>query len=188
MSAVFTPTRYKLSVEDYHRLAEVGILSEDSRVELIEGELIEIAPIGGPHMAVVNRLTRLLVLAVGDLGVVSVQNPVRLPPHSEPQPDLAILNSRAGEAASAVPGAEDVLLIIEVADTTLVYDRTTKLNLYAKSGIAESWVVNLQAKYVEAYRGPTTDGYSNRIDFHLQDSVSPLALPKIRVAVAEIFG
>ena len=188
MSAVFTPTRYKLTTEDYHRLAEVGVLAEDSRVELIEGELIEMAPIGGPHMAVVNRLTRLLVLAVGDLGVVSVQNPVRLPPFSEPQPDLAILNSHAGDAASAVPGAEDVLLIIEVADTTLIYDRTTKLNLYAKSGIAESWVVNLPSRCVEVYRAPTTDGYSNRSDFHLQDSLSPLALPSLRVRVAEIFG
>jgi len=166
----------------------VGILSEDSRVELIEGELIEMAPIGGPHMAVVNRLTRLLVLAVGDHGVVSVQNPVRLPPHSEPQPDVAILNPPAGDATSAVPGPEDVLLIIEVADTTLVYDRTTKLNLYAKSGIAESWVVNLQSKCVEAYREPTADGYSRRVDFQLQDSVSPLVLPEISIAVAEIFA
>jgi len=188
MSAVFTPTRYKLSVEDYHKLGEVGILSDDSRVELIEGELIEMAPIGGPHMAVVNRLNKLLVLALGNIGVVSVQNPVSLPPHSEPQPDIAILTPRAGDAASAVPGPEDVLLVIEVSDATLAYDRTTKLNLYAKSGIAESWVVNLQSKCVEAYRGPTTDGYSRRIDFQLQDSVSPLALPNISLAVVDIFG
>ena len=188
MSAVFTPTRHKLSVEDYHKLGEAGILTEDSRVELLEGELIEMAPIGGPHMAVVNRLNRLLVLAVGELGVVSVQNPVRLPPHSEPQPDFAILKPRAGDAASAVPGPEDVLLLIEVADTTLGYDRATKLHLYAKFGIPESWIVNLQSKCIEVYRDPTVDGYAKRIEFHLQDSVSPLVLPKLSVAVAEIFG
>lgn len=102
MSAVFTPTRYKLSVDDYHKLGEAGILNEDSRVELIEGELIEMAPIGGPHMGIVNRLTRLLVLALGDSGEVSVQNPVRLSRHSEPQPDFAILKPRSGDAASMV--------------------------------------------------------------------------------------
>lgn len=188
MTAVFTATRHKLSVEDYHKLGEVGILSEDSRVELIEGDLIEMAPIGGPHMGVVNRLNRLLVLAVGNLGVVSVQNPVRLPPHSEPQPDFAILKPRAGDAASAVPGVEDVLLLIEVADTTLAYDRGTKLTLYAKSGIAESWIVNLQSKCIEVYREPTPDGYKKRADVQRQGHVAPLALPAGSVAVADVFG
>jgi Uma2 family endonuclease len=188
MSAVFTPTRHKLSVEDYHKLGEAGILTEDSRVELLEGELIEMAPIGVPHMAVVNRLTRPLVLAAGELGVVSVQNPVRLPPHSEPQPDVAILRRRAGDAESLVPGPEDVLLLIEVADTTLVYDRSTKLHLYAKFGIPESWIANLQSKCIEVYREPTVHGYAKRIESHLEDSVSPLALSKMSVAVAKIFG
>ncbi len=188
MSAVFTPRRYKLSVEDYHRLGEVGILTEDSRVELLAGELIEMAPIGGPHMAVVNRLTKLLVLAVGDLGVVSVQNPVRLPPYSEPQPDFAILRVHPDKAASAVPGPEDVLLLIEVADTTLAYDRDTKLALYAKCGIAESWIVNLSSECIEVYREPLSDGYSKRIDIQRQDSVAPLALPTISIAATEVFG
>jgi Uma2 family endonuclease len=188
MSAVFTPTRHKLSVEDYHRLGEVGILSEDSRVELLEGELIEMAPIGGPHMAVVNRLTRLFVLAIGDLGVVSVQNPVRLPPHSEPQPDVAILKPRAGEAASAVPDPQDVLLMLEVADTTLTFDRTTKLMLYAKAAIAESWIVNLQSRCIEVYREPTAEGYSKKVEVSIAGTVSPQALPTVRLAVAEIFA
>jgi Uma2 family endonuclease len=188
MTTVFTPARYKLSVEDYHRLGEAGILTEDTRVELIEGELIEMAPIGGLHMAAVNRLNRLLVLAIGDLGVVSVQNPVRLPPHSEPQPDLAILRPRAGDAASAVPGPEDVLLLIEVANATLAYDRGMKLGLYAKSGIAESWIVNLQSKCIEVYREPTAHGYTKRIEFQRDERVSPLALPMMNIAVAEVFA
>lgn len=188
MSAVFTPTRYKLSVDDYHKLGEAGILNEDSRIELIEGELIEMAPIGGPHMGIVNRLTRLLVLALGDSGEVSVQNPVRLSRHSEPQPDFAILKPRSGDAASTVPGVEDVLLLIEVADTTLAYDRGTKLALYAKSGIAETWIVNAQEKCIEMYRGPSAGGYAERIDARLGDRLSPQALPAISVAVAEILG
>lgn len=188
MSAVFTPSRHKLSVEDYHKLGEVGILTEDSRVELIEGELIDMAPIGGPHMGVVNRLNRLLVLAVGNLGVVSVQNPVRLPPHSEPQPDFTILKLREGDAAFAVPGVEDVLLLVEVADSTLAYDRGTKLALYAKSGIAETWIVNLPSECIEVYREPTFDGYKKRVDVERQGRVTPLALPTVSVAVGEIFG
>lgn len=187
MSTVFTPTRYKLSVEDYHKLGEAGILTEDTRVELIEGELIEMAPIGGPHMAVVNRLNRVFVLAVGEFGVVSIQNPVRLPPHSEPQPDFAILRPRAGDVASAVPGPEDVLLLLEVADATLAYDRGTKLPLYARSGIAESWIVNLQSTRIEVYREPTARGYTKRIEFRRDQRVSPLAFPTMSIAVAEVF-
>src|SRR5438105_11623750 len=142
MSEVYTPTRYKLTVQDYHKLGEAGILAEDSRVELIDGELIEMAPVGGPHMGTVNRLNKMLVLAVGDHGVVSVQNPVTLPPYSEPQPDFTILRPGAGMPASGVPQADDVLLLIEVADTTLRYDHSTQRKLYVEEGIAEYWIVN----------------------------------------------
>jgi Uma2 family endonuclease len=188
MSAVFTPTRHKLSVEDYHKLGEAGILTEHSRVELVEGELIDMAPIGGPHMGLVNRLNRLLVLAVGDLGVVSIQNPVTLPPYSEPQPDVAILKLGADSVASSVPQANDVLLLIEVADTTLAYDRTTKLALYAKAGIAETWIVNLQSQRVEVYREPTVNGYLRSFEVGIDGVVSPLALPTVQIAVATIFA
>src|SRR4051812_45524720 len=149
MSEVFTPTRYKWTVEDYHKLGDAGILDEDSRVELIEGELIEMAPIHGPHMGTVNRLTKMLVFAVGDHGVVSVQNPVTLPPYSEPQPDFTILRPGAGLPSSGVPRSDDVLLLIEVADTTLRYDRVMKLKLYAKEKIAEYWIVDVQGKSIE---------------------------------------
>jgi Uma2 family endonuclease len=188
MSAVFTPTRYKLSVEDYHKLGEVGILTEDSRVELIEGELIEMAPIGGPHMGLVNRLNRLLVLAVGDFGVVSIQNPVMLSPHSEPQPDVAVLKPGADSAESTVPHPDDVLLLIEIADTTLAYDRKTKLKLYAQAGIAEAWIVNIQARCVEVYREPQGNGYARKSDMRPGDIVTPLALPMVRVPVVDIFA
>ena len=187
MSAVFTPTRFKLTVGDYHRLGEVGILTETSRVELIEGELIEMAPIGAVHMTLVNRLTKLLVIAVGDFGVVSIQNPVTLPPHSEPQPDITILKQGADGATPTVPRAQDVLLLIEVADTTLRYDRTTKLKIYAQAGVAEVWIVNVQAKCIEVYQEPTATGYLRKQDFGQQDVVWPRALPQVQLVVGEIF-
>jgi Uma2 family endonuclease len=187
MSAVFTPTRHKLSVEDYHKLGEVGILTEDSRVELIEGELIDMAPIGGAHMGLVNRLNRLLVPAVGDLGVVSIQNPIALPPDSEPQPDVAILKPGADSAGATVPGPDDVLLLIQVADSTLAYDRNTKLRLYAKAGVAEAWIVNVQAKCVEVYRERAADGYREKIEMGLGDVVAPFSLPTVQLRVASIF-
>jgi len=187
MSLMYTPTRYKLSVDDYHKLGEAGILDEDSRVELIEGELIEMAPIGGPHMGVVNRLNKLLVLAMGALGVVSIQNPVTLPPYSEPQPDIAILKPGADSASSAVPHPDDALLLIEVADTTLAYDRKIKLKVYANAGVAETWIVDVQSKRVEIYREPTSEGYARRFEAGMGDIVSPLALPMVRLAVSEFF-
>src|SRR5436853_5077634 len=188
MSEVFTPTRYKWTVEDYHKLGEAGILTEDSRVELIEGELIEMAPIHGPHMGTVNRLTKMLVLAVGDHGVVSVQNPVTLPPYSEPQPDFTILRLGAGLPSSGVPRWDDVLLLIEVADTTLRYDRVTKLKLYAKEKIAEYWIVNVQGKSIEVYRDRIATGYSTSMKLAPGDTASPRALPMVRLDVAAIFA
>ena len=187
MSEVFTPTRYKWTVDDYHKLGEAGILTEDSRVELIEGELIEMAPIHGPHMGTVNRLNKMLVLAVGDHAVVSVQNPVTLPPYSEPQPDFTILRLGAGMPASGVPHCDDVLLLIEVADTTVRYDRSTKLKLYAKEGIAEYWIVNLQRGCIEVYRDRTTDGYSVSTELWPGDFASPQALTTVKLDVAAIF-
>lgn len=163
MSAVFTPTRHELSVEDCHKLSEAGILHEDSRVELIDGELMDLAPIGAAHMRIVNRLTRLLVLAVGDLGVVSIRNPITLPPHFEPQPDVVILSPGSDRPGCPVPGAEDVLLVVEVVDTTVAYDRNTTLRLYA-----EAWIVNVPAQRIEVYRDPVA-GTPFGLDFCEQD-------------------
>jgi len=188
MSTVFTPTRFKWTVEDYHKLGDAGILDEDSRVELIEGELIEMAPIHSTHMGTVNRLNKMLVLAVGDHGVVSVQNPVTMPPYSEPQPDLTILRPGAGMPASGVPRSEDVLLLIEVADTTVRYDRSTKRRLYAKEGIAEYWIVNVPKKCIEVYRDRTADGYSASAEAAPGEFVTPRALPMVRLDVAAIFA
>jgi Uma2 family endonuclease len=112
--------RHRFTVSDYHRMAQVGLLSKRDRVELIEGEVITMTPIGSSHAGIVNRLTRVLVQAVGDRAVIAPQNPVQLDPHNEPQPDIAVLKPRPDDYQGATPGADDVLLVVEVADSSLV--------------------------------------------------------------------
>lgn len=188
MSAVFTPTRAKISLERFHKMAAAGIFGADDRIELIDGEMLTMAPIGGPHMAMVNRLNSLLVRAIGDQGVVSVQNPVALPPDSEPQPDLVVLRPSAGALSAEVPGPADVLLMIEVADSTLRYDRGIKLPLYARHGIHEVWIVDLQAKRIEVFRGAGPTGYAQRREIGPTESVAPGALPGVSVDWDRVFA
>lgn len=188
MSAVFTPTRYKLSVEDYHKLGDAGVLTEESRVELIDGELIEMAPIGSRHAGVVTRLQRVLYEQARGVAVVWQQNPLVLPPASEPQPDLMLLKYRADDYATALPLAQDVLLLIEVADTTADYDRGTKLPLYAMHGVAEFWILDLPAKRIEVYREPAPNGYRIKLELGAGETISPCALPAVKLSLAEIFG
>ncbi len=179
--------RRLFTVEEYHRMAEAGILSEDDRVELIEGELIAMSPIGSRHAAAVARLTALLS-RIGGWGIVWVQNPVRLGPHSEPQPDVALLRYRPDFYASAHPGPEDVLLIVEVAETSADYDRTVKIPLYARHGIPEAWLVDLTEEHVEIYRQPGPEGYRGRRIARRGETVSPILIPGLTVAIEEILG
>jgi Uma2 family endonuclease len=188
MSAVFTPTPAKISVERFHKMAEAGVFAPDERIELIDGEMLTMAPIGGPHMSMVNRLNALLVRAVGDRGVVSVQNPVALPPNSEPQPDVVVLKPSAATLSASVPGPTDVLLVIEVADTTLRYDREVKMPLYARHGIREAWIVDLQAKRIEVYREPSPNGYQRKVELGPKDAITPQLLPEVRVDWERVFG
>ena len=153
--------RRPLSVADYDRMGEAGILGPDDRVELIEGELIAMAPIGSYHAGAVGGLTYRLVEQVGRHALVWVQNPIRLDNHNEPQPDFALLRPREDEYRNALPGPADVLLIIEVADSSLAFDRTVKANLYARSGIAELWIVDLAGARTWVCRDPSPEGYRN---------------------------
>ncbi len=148
------------TVADYYRMADAGLFHENPRVELIQGQIIDMAAIGSPHFGMVNRLTRLLVPLVGVRGLVSVQNPVRLDPRSEPQPDVAILKPRTDDYETGAPGPDDVLLLIEVADTSLDFDRNVKAPLYAQSGIVEYWIVNLPDRIVEVHREPAGAHYA----------------------------
>jgi Uma2 family endonuclease len=179
---------WRFSVDDYHRMVEAGILFEDerSRVELIDGEIIKMSPIGVPHAKAVNRLNRLLVRAVGDGAVVSVQNPVRLNRFSEPQPDLALLRPEV-ERLDGPPLPEHVLLLVEVADTTLRLDRRVKLPRYAADGIPEVWIVNLGEQVVERYAEPTVDRYQLAERVPRGRRLSCRLLP-VTVAVDDVLG
>jgi Uma2 family endonuclease len=180
-----TPRRL-LTVDEYHRMGEAGILTEDDRVELIEGELVAMAPIGSEHIAATNSLNRLLVLAVGDRGIVSVGNPVRLNQRSEPQPDFAVLKPRS-DYRTMLPRPEDTMLAVEVANTSLDYDRNVKLALYARSGIPEIWIVNLAAAEVEVYTSPVADSYTSIARAGRSDTLTIKAIPDVLIPVAEIF-
>lgn len=179
-----------LTVSEYHRMGEVGIFAENERVELIEGQLIVMSPIGSPHFAAVNTLNRLLVRAVGDLAIVSVQNPVRLNDRSEPEPDLTLIRPRDDEYRSALPGPLDVLLIIEVASSSIDYDRGVKLDLYARHNISEVWIVNLDLARVEVYRSPNVNcgSYSACSHIYGDGAVEIASLPGAVIQVAPIFG
>jgi Uma2 family endonuclease len=180
--------RRLFTVDEYERMVEAGILGEDDRVELLDGEIVEMSPIGSRHAACVNRLNRLLARVVGNQAIVSIQNPIRLGRRSELQPDLALLQPRADFYAQAHPEPEDVLLVIEVADTTQTIDRERKLPLYAKAGIVQVWLVDLAAEVIDDYRMPGAAGYRLRERFVVGDVLRIAALPEALVAVADVVG
>ena len=179
-------TRWRFTVHDYHRMGEAGILHEDDRVELIEGEIVEMTAIGTRHFSCVNGLTRMLIMNVGDAAIVSVQNPVRLNEYTEPQPDLTVI--RARDYRVSLPGPEDVLLLIEVSDATLAYDRGVKLPLYARAGIGEVWIVNLPGEIIERYAGPSADGYLRTDHKRRGQTLECVALPGLTPSVDEVLG
>lgn len=179
--------RRPFTVEEFHRMAEAGILHEDDRVELIEGEIVQMAAIGSRHANTVAALNKLLVMAVGDRAMVWVQNPIRLDHRSEPQPDISLVRFRSGGYPDAHPGPTDVLLVIEVADATLATDRHVKVPLYARHGIPEVWVVDLDGRKVEVYRRPAADGYADQRQAGPGQTLEPAALPGLQIRVDEIF-
>jgi Uma2 family endonuclease len=179
--------RHRWTVDEYHRMGEVGLLDPDVRVELIEGEIVEMAPIGDAHAAISNRLTRLLVVTVGERGIVAVGNPVRLNQNSEPQPDFTVLRAR-GDYETRGPRPEDVMLAVEVSDTTLRRDRRVKLALYARAGIPEFWIVNLETREVEIYRSPAGDTYASVERKGPGEATTIDALPGVTIAIGQILG
>jgi Uma2 family endonuclease len=180
--------RHRFTAHEYHRMAEVGVLRDDDRVELIEGEIVDMTPIGPRHIAVVNRLTQALVRACGDGAIVQIRASIRLDPHSEPQPDVVLLRPRADYYDKAVPGPESVLLLVEVAETSLPYDRRVKLRLYARAGVPEVWLVDLVRNQVEVHREPTPEGYSREETVGPGDRLVPTALPGVSLSPADILG
>jgi Uma2 family endonuclease len=166
-------------------MIETGVFGEDDRVELLGGEIIQLSAIGPRHLWCVNDLNSLLVPAVGARGTVSIQNPMGLDDFSEPQPDVVLF--RPGASRKSVPGPGDVLLAIEVSDSSLDYDRWKKVPRYGAAGIPESWVVNLVDRVVEVYRGPGPRGYESLQTLRPGDKPSIAALPDIATAVADLF-
>jgi Uma2 family endonuclease len=169
-------------------MAQAGILSEDDRVELLEGEIVEMTPIGSRHAACVNRLNRLFSDRAGGQAIVSVQNPIRLSQRSEPQPDLALLKPAPDFYASTYPRPEDVLLVIEVAETSPDYDRELKIPLYARAGIPEAWLVDLEAEAIEVYRRPSAQGYGEVRRAGRNQRIALESLPELELAVADLLG
>lgn len=180
--------RHRFTVDEYDRMGVVGIFVEDDRVELVDGEIVQMTPIGSRHAAYVDRLAELLRSVLGQGAIVRVQSPIRLGSHSEPQPDLAVLRRRPDFYAAAHPAAPDVLLVIEVGDASVEFDRVTKIPLYGQAGISQAWLVDVVAGSLEDYRGPTAQGYDDRRAPRRGERVSLDAYPGLSLAVDDIFG
>ena len=176
--------RRRFTVAEYHRMAEAGILMEDDPVELIAGEIIEMSPIGQRHIRAVNRLTRLLHQLCGDDVMISVQNPIRLADNSEPEPDIVVLRGTDGGTANVA----DVLLVIEVAETSRDYDRNVKFPMYAAAGIPESWLFDLAGVAIERHSEPSADGDRLIARASRGESLTSTVLPGVTFSVDAILG
>ncbi len=180
--------RWLFTVEDYHKLGRDGFFGEDggedARLELIEGEIVVMSPIGGKHTHCINQFNRRLVRLVGDGFLVSVQNPVRLANDTEPQPDLAVVRDR--DYGDRNPGPGDVLLLVEVSDSTLRYDRDVKLPLYAAAGIPEVWLADFKGARLLRFSDPRDGRYQAIAEARRGETLTSLALPAVAIAAADV--
>ena len=180
--------RHRWTVAEYRRMGETGTLAADARVELIDGEIIDMPPIGSAHAGIVVQLTRLLVQRVGEAAIVWVQNPVELSERSEPEPDLVLLRPRDDFYKRALPRADDVLLAIEVADSTLAYDRGVKRALYARHGVPEYWIVDVGGERVLTFGEPSDGDYARRETVDDRGGVPIAALGDVTVDLSGLFA
>ena len=186
--AAAVPARRRFTVAEYYAMADAGILSENDRVELLDGDLIVMPPIGDWHAASVDLFTNILPPSLQGRAIVRVQNPTRLDNNSEPQPDVMLLRWRDDFYRNGHPAPGDVLLLIEVADSSAEFDRTVKLAAYARAGIPELWIVARAERRIEAYTDPTRDSYDAVRHFGPGETVAPQAFPDITLEVARIIG
>ena len=175
----FTSNIHKFTVQQYERIHKAGVFAEGDRTELINGEIREMSPIGRKHAVCVARTTRVLQIKLGDRGFIWTQNPILLCDYSQPQPDIAILKWRDDFYAEALPTANDIFLIIEVADSTIAYDRDVKSPLYAANGIPEMWLFDVNHQIIEGYSQPSTTGYKRMQRYEANDSLSIRAFPDV---------
>ena len=181
-----TPALHQFSTEDYHRLAELGFLAPDARVELLDGEIHDMSPIGPFHGGIVKRLNRLFSSCAGGRWIVSVQDAMGLDKYSEPQPDLMLLKPAPDDYTAHHPVPDDVLLLIEVSDSSLEFDRRKKLPLYARAAIPEVWIINLQELEIEVYREPHLAGYGSKSICRPGEKLSPQKFPDVKAEVADL--
>jgi Uma2 family endonuclease len=178
----------KFTVEQYHQMAKEGILSHQERIELIEGEIVTMSPIGFRHAFVTNYLAHWFTRNLGEAVFTSSQNPILLGDRSEPQPDLALLKPVENFYADRLPQAADILLLIEVADSSVTYDQTVKVPLYAKNQIPEVWLINLNQQQLECYTNPLNHAYQNQVIFYPDQAIFPLAFPTLEFSLNQIFN
>jgi Uma2 family endonuclease len=177
----------KFTVDQYHQMAQEGILSHQERIELVEGDVIPMSPIGFRHAFVTNYLANWFTRHLGETVFTSSQNPILLGDRSEPQPDIALLKPVDNFYADRLPEATDILLLIEVADSSLIYDQTVKIPLYAQFKIPEVWLINLNQRQLDCYQNPLHDTYQNKTTFYPDQMISPLAFPGLALPLQQIF-
>jgi Uma2 family endonuclease len=180
--------RRSFTVAEYERMGRAGIFSPEARVELVCGEIIEMSPVGERHAACVDFLTQLITLRLRRGAIVRVQNPIQLNDYSEPQPDIAVLKRRDDFYRHAHPRPEDVLVVIEVSDSTLEYDRKVKIPLYAAAGIPEAWLVNLPEERIEIYSDPAGGEYQTVRSYARRRRLQSHTLASLRLSVSKVFG
>ena len=182
------PTKAKLwTVDDYHRMVETGVLTGSDRVELLEGQVIEMNPQLPPHAATTQRAFRYLDRLLEPVAYVRMQLPVTLKPKSEPEPDIAVVRIDANEYGDRHPTPDNIFLIIEVADSTLLGDRQQKALLYAKAGIADYWILDVNAKQVYVFREPTPEGYQQETIVAANTMLAPVTFPDITIPLNQLF-
>lgn len=181
--------RYRFTVDEYDRMAEVGLLTQCDRVELLDGDIVEMSPIGDRHASVVARVSDVFSERLGRRCIVWGQNPLGLRVvRSVPQPDVVLLRRRDDFYATGRPGPDDALLVIEVMDTSTATDRGVKLPLYARAGIVETWLVDAGTDTIEVYRNPSAAGYADTQVLRRGDRVAPQAFPDVTVTVDDLLG
>ncbi len=185
---VTEPGRYHLKVDSFHRMIEAGIFAEDEHVELIQGELHAMPPISAGHAGKNKRLNRLFSLRAQGQALVAVQDPLTLPEHSEPEPDLMLLRPRGDFYEQGNPTPADTLLVVEIGDSSLSYDRNTKIPLYAAQGVPETWLIDIQKRRIEVYRDPGPSGYRQVLLPDPDQYIAPVLLPELRIQVAELWS
>jgi len=180
------PRKHLITVDEYRKMAEVGLLAPDARVELIEGEIIDMAPISNLHASVLNQLNRLLVIAIGNKAIVQPQGPILFNNHSMVHPDLALLEWNRTFYSAGPPMPMDTLLVVEVSDGTVAHDRQTKIPLYARHGIPEAWIVDLQELALRVYRSPLRSGYQDEQVTKKLGIIHPVKLPDVGIDLSDL--